>query len=52
LWLIENIDSRLDLILEAQKGVWDDIKDIGRDYKKLSDRIDRAEIRLDVIDAR
>lgn len=50
--LIENIDSKLDLILEVQKGVRDDIKDIGRDYKKLSDRVDRTEIRLDVIEAR
>ena len=49
--LIENIDSKLDLILEVQTGMRDDIRGIGKDYKKLSDRVDRTEVRLDVIEA-
>ena len=50
--LVENIDSKLDLILETQNGIRNDVKDIGKDYKNLKERVDHTEIRLDVIDAR
>ena len=50
--LVENIDSKLDLILETQNGIRNDVKDIGKDYKNLKERVDHTEIRLDVIEAR
>ena len=50
--LVENIDSKLDLILETQNGIRNDVKDILKDYKNLKERVDHTEIRLDVIEAR
>lgn len=50
--LIESIDDKLDLILESQNGMRDDIKFIKSDYKHLGERVDKTEIRLDVVEAR
>lgn len=50
--LLEDIDSKLDLILESQKSMANDIKDMSKDYNKLDNRVERTEIRLDVIETR
>lgn len=50
--LLESVDSKLDLILETQKGMRDDIKGIRKDHKDFSNRMDHVEIRLDVVEAR
>jgi len=50
--LLENIDDKLDLILEGQGGMKDDIKIIKNGYKRLDERVSKTEIQLDVIEAR
>ena len=50
--LIESIDDKLDLILESQTGMRDDIRTLKSDYKRVGDRVEKTEIRLDVIEAR
>lgn len=50
--LIESIDDKLDLILESQTGMRDDIRTLKSDYKRVGNRVDKTEIRLDVIEAR
>ena len=49
--LVENIDEKLGLILENQQGMKADIKAITHNSKNLSNRIERAEVRLDVIES-
>jgi len=50
--ILENIDEKLDLILESQSGMRSDIKEIKSNYKHIDDRIGKTEIRLDVVEAR
>lgn len=50
--LLENIDDKLDLILEGQNGISKDVGTIKGDYKRLDERIGRTEIRLDAIEVR
>lgn len=50
--LFENVDDKLGLIIESQNGMRDDIRTIKRDYKHIDDRVEKTEIRLDVIEAR
>lgn len=50
--LLENIDEKLELILEGQSGILADVKTLKTGHKKLSERVDRTEIRLDTIEAR
>ena len=50
--LLENIDEKIDLILEGQKSMQGDIKAIKNNHQNLNSRVDRVEIRLDVIEAK
>ena len=50
--ILENIDEKLDLILESQNGMRTDIKTIKSDYKQLDERVSKTEIRLDTVEAR
>ncbi len=50
--LLEDIDSKIDLILEGQNFIQNDIKTIKNSHQNLNSRVDRTEIRLDVIEAK
>ena len=50
--LLESLDSKIDLILESQEAMSADIKTIKAGFRELTTRVDRTEIRLDVIEAR
>lgn len=50
--LLEDIDNKLDIILEGQNGIQKDIRTIKNGYKQLEERVDRTEVRLDVIETR
>lgn len=50
--LLENIDGKLDLILEGQKGIRDDVRVVKGDYQNLDKRVTKTEVRLDAVEAR
>ncbi|OGN03328.1 MAG: hypothetical protein A2655_00670 [Candidatus Yanofskybacteria bacterium RIFCSPHIGHO2_01_FULL_43_42] len=50
--LLENIDGKLDLILEGQNGICEDIRVVKSGYQSLDKRVAKTEARLDVVEAR
>jgi len=50
--LLEDIDNKLELILEGQDGIREDVGTIKSGYKRLDERVGRTEIRLDAVEAR
>jgi len=50
--ILEDIDEKLDLILESQNGMRAEAKTIKSDYQRLDERVGRTEVRLDAIEAR
>jgi len=50
--LLEDIDNKLELILEGQDGIKSDIRSTKNNYEQLDERIGRTEVRLDAVEAR
>ena len=50
--LIESIDGKLDLLLEGQQSIRDDLKGIKADHRRLGERVDHLEVRVDTIETR
>jgi hypothetical protein len=50
--LLEDIDNKLDLILEGQIAFRDNLSAVKGDTQRLYKRVERTELRLDAIDAR
>jgi len=50
--LLEDIDNKLELILEGQDGIKSDIRSTKNNYEQLEERVGRTEVRLDTVEAR
>ncbi|OGN08569.1 MAG: hypothetical protein A2750_02085 [Candidatus Yanofskybacteria bacterium RIFCSPHIGHO2_01_FULL_45_42] len=50
--LLEDIDNKLELILEGQDGIKSDIRSTKNNYEQLEERVGRTEVRLDTVGAR